>query len=59
MKKYLVTIKRTGYAQYEVEAENEDQAEALAWEQYDSTDADNGCDNDIYDVEELDEGEEE
>jgi hypothetical protein len=53
MKKYSVTIERTGFAQYEIEAKDRDEAEALAWEKYDSADADNCVTNNIFEVEEI------
>jgi hypothetical protein len=54
MKKYLITIERTGYISYTVEATDEDQARELAWEHYSPIDADNNVCEEIFDVEELD-----
>lgn len=53
MKKYLVTIERIGYAHYEIEAEDEEEAEKLAWKKYDDADADNCVSNDINGIEEI------
>jgi len=52
---YLVVIERTGYAYYEIEARDAEEAEALAWAQYDSADADNCVSNYIYDINEINE----
>ena len=53
MKTFEVTIMRTAYASYTVEAESEDEAQELVWDQYDPSDADDCAGNDIYSVEEL------
>lgn len=53
MKTYQVTIARTAYVTYTVEADNQESAEAQAWEQYSPDDADDCASNDIYAVEEL------
>jgi hypothetical protein len=54
MKRYEVTIIRTAYATIEVDAENQEQAEAKAWDQY-QNDADDCVGNDIWNVEEMEE----
>jgi len=53
MKKYLVVIERIGYAQYEIEAKDKEEAERLAWEKYSDADADNCVSNDINEIEEI------
>jgi len=53
MKTYEVAISYTAYAHYTVEAESEEEAEQLAWEQYDPSDADNYGGSDIYDITEV------
>ena len=53
MKTYEVTIMRIAYASYTVEAQSEDEAQELVWDQYDTADADDCASNDIYSVEEL------
>jgi hypothetical protein len=50
---YLVVIERTGYAHYEIEAKDEEEAEALAWEQYSDADADNCVSNDINEITDI------
>ncbi len=50
---FSVTIERTGFAQYEIAARDRDEAEALAWEKYDSADADSCVTNNIFEVEEI------
>lgn len=50
---FLVTIERTGYAHYEIAAKDKEEAEALAWEKYDSADAESCVSNNIFDVEEI------
>ena len=52
MKSYLVTICHTAYAQINVEAESEDQAAEMAWDEWDG-DADQCTANDITDIEEV------
>jgi hypothetical protein len=54
MKRYEVTIIRTAYATIEVDAENKEEAEAKAWDQYQG-DADDCVENDIFDIEEVEE----
>jgi hypothetical protein len=54
MKRYEVTIIRTAYATIEVDAENQEQAEEKAWDQYQG-DADDCVANDIWNVEEMEE----
>lgn len=53
MKKYLVTIVRTAYAQCEVEADNPEQAEEKAWDKYHPQNADSCVEEYINSVEEL------
>lgn len=55
MKKYEITIERIAYATYVIEAEDEDQAQELVWQRYDSTDANDCASNNIWDIEEVEE----
>lgn len=48
--RYTVTMIRTAYRSIEVEANSEEEAEALAWKEYDGY-ADDCVGNDIYDIE--------
>ena len=52
MKTYNVTICHTAYATIQVEAENEDQAAEMAWDEWDG-EADDCAANDITDIEEA------
>ena len=58
MKTYEVTIIHTAYATMSVTAESAEQAEDLAWQQWDGQ-ADDYEGNEIWNVEELTEEEEE
>ena len=51
MKKYLITICNVSYGQVTVEAESEEQACELAWDQWDGETE--SASNDITDVEEI------
>jgi len=53
MKTFEVTVMRTAYATYTVEADSEDEAQEKVWDQYDPQDADDCVSNDIYSVEET------
>ena len=55
MKSYEVTIMYTSYATYFIEANTEEEAEALAWGKYDPDDADNCSGSELYSLEEVDE----
>jgi hypothetical protein len=50
MKSYTVTIQRTAYCTIEVEANSVEEAEELAWKQYEG-EADDCAENIIYDIE--------
>lgn len=50
MKSYTVTIMRTAYCTIEVRANSEQEAEKLAWEQYEG-EADDCAENIIYSIE--------
>jgi hypothetical protein len=58
MKSYLVTIIRTAYKHIEVDAENKEQAETKAWDLYQG-DADDCAESVIWEIEEMEEMEEE
>lgn len=55
MKNYEVTIMHTAYATYFIEANTPEEAEALAWKQYDPDDADDCSGSELYSLEEVDE----
>jgi hypothetical protein len=55
MKKYTVNITYTASANYEVEAENKEQAEEKAWALYDHADLDGSSDVGYIDEDETEE----
>lgn len=54
MKTYQIELRRTSYVNLTIEAENEDEAEALAWEQIDQ---DHYRDDGHWDIESIEEAE--